>query len=142
MEIFPFIDPQEIPIETETELPMAKEWAWDYERLEFKTRNGKMYLVTGKEAIKIWLWKLLITARYRYLIFNWDYGSELETLIGRGYTQEYLNSEAERYVKEAIEYNLKDYVTEVKDIAVSFEKSTLTIEFTAITLYGEVSVSV
>lgn len=141
MNIFPFIDPQEIKIE-EPKIPLAKEWAWDFERLEYKTKNGKMYLVTSKEAVKIWLWKLFSTARYRYLIFNWDYGSELESLIGRGYTQEYLNSEAERYVKESIEYNLKDYVTEVKDIAVSFEKSTLTIEFTARTLYGEVSVSV
>ena len=41
--IFPFMDPQEVPVEeTETELPMAKEWAWDFERLDFKLKDGKM----------------------------------------------------------------------------------------------------
>ena len=139
--VFPFTDPQEMEIE-ETELPMAREWAWDFERSKFKTKNGKMYFVEGNEAVKIWLWKLFMTTRYRELIFDWDYGSELENLIGQGYTQGYLNSEAERYVREAIEYNLKDYVTDVRNVNVSFDEGTLTIEFTAITPYGEVEVRV
>ena len=101
-----------------------------------------MYQVEGKEAVKIWLWKLFMTPRYRYLIFDWDNGHELEGLIGQGYTQGYLNSEAERYVREAIEYNLKDYVTDVRNVNVSFDEGTLTIEFTAITPYGEVEVRV
>ncbi len=139
--IFPFTDPQEMEIE-ETELPMAREWAWDFEKLDFKLKDGKMYQVEGKEAVKIWLWKLFMTARYRQVIFDWDYGHELENLIGQGYTQGYLNSEAERYVREAIEYNLKDYVTDVRNVEVSFDEGTLTIEFTAITPYGEVEVRV
>ena len=141
MEIFPFIDPQEIEIEN-TEIPMAKEYAWDIKELEFKFRDGKMYLVEGIEAVKIWIWKLFMTTRYREVIFNWDYGSELEGLIGQGYTQGYLNSEAERYVRETIEYNLSDYVTDIRDVVVTFDEGTLTIEFTAITLYGEVDIRV
>ncbi|HOA81782.1 MAG TPA: DUF2634 domain-containing protein, partial [Defluviitaleaceae bacterium] len=122
--------------------PMAREWAWDFEKMDFKLKDGKMYQVEGKEAVKIWLWKLFMTARYRQVIFDWDYGHELENLIGQGYTQGYLNSEAERYVREAIEYNLKDYVTDVRNVNVSFDEGTLTIEFTAITPYGEVEVRV
>ena len=139
--VFPFTDPQEMEIE-ETELPMAREWAWDFDKLDFKLKDGKMYQVEGKEAVKIWLWKLFMTARYRQVIFDWDYGHELENLIGQGYTQGYLNSEAERYVREAIEYNLKDYVTDVRNVIVTFDEGTLTIEFTAITPYGEVEVRV
>lgn len=139
--IFPFMDPQEVEIE-ELELPMAREWAWDFEKMDFKLKDGKMYLVEGKEAVKIWIWKLFMTTRYREVIFNWDYGNELENLIGQGYTQGYLNSEAERYVREAIEYNLKDYVTDVKNVNVSFDEGTLTIEFIAVTPYGEVEVRV
>ncbi len=139
--VFPFTDPQEMEIE-ETELPMAREWAWDFDKLDFKTRDGKMYKVTGKEAVKIWLWKLFMTTRYRELIFDWDYGSELENLIGQGYTQGYLNSEAERYVREAIKYNLERYVTDVRNVIVTFDEGTLTIEFTAITPYGEVGINV
>lgn len=139
--IFPFIDPQEMEIE-ETEPPMAREWAWDFEKMDFKIKDGKMYQVEGKEAVKIWLWKLFMTTRYREVIFNWDYGNELENLIGQGYTQGYLNSEAERYVREAIEYNLKDYVTDVKNVNVRFNDGKLTIEFIAVTPYGEVEISV
>jgi len=141
--IFPFIDPQAIETEA-VALPMAKEYAWNFDKLkpEFKFRNGKMYLVEGKEAIKVWLWKLFMTTRYREIIFDWDYGSELENLIGQGYTQGLLNSEAERYVREAIRFNLKDYVTDVRNVVVTFFEGTLTIEFTAITPYGEVEVRV
>lgn len=139
--IFPFIDPQEIESE-EVELPIAKEWAWDFEKLDFKLKDGKMHLVEGIEAVKIWIWKLFMTTRYREVIFNWDYGSELENLIGQGYTQGYLNSEAERYVRETIEYNLKDYVANIRDVVVTFDEGTLTIEFIAITPYGEVEIRV
>lgn len=139
--IFPFIDPQEIEME-EIELPMAVEYAWDFKKLDFKLKDGEMYLVEGIEAVKIWIWKLFMTSRYRCLIFNWDYGNELEELIGQGYTQGYLNSEAERYIREAIDYNLKDYVTDVKNVVVTFNEGTLTIEFTAVTPYGEVEIRV
>lgn len=139
--IFPFIDPQEVEIE-EIEPPMAREWAWDFEKMDFKLKDGKMYQVEGKEAVKIWLWKLFMTPRYRYLIFDWDYGHELENLIGQGYTQGYLNSEAERYIREAIKYNLSDYVTDVRNVQVIFNDGKLTIEFVAVTPYGEVEISV
>lgn len=139
--IFPFVAPQE-NIESDNELPLAQEWAWDFERLDFKSRDGKMYLVEGAEAVKIWLWKLFHTPRYRYPIYSWDYGHELENLIGQGYTQGFLKSEAEKYVKETIEYNLGGYVIEVRNFKLSFDEGLLTIEFTAITPYGEVDMRV
>lgn len=139
--IFPFIEvPEELQedIDTENELPLAREYAWDFEKQDFKYENGKMYIVEGNEAIKIWLWKLFKTPRYRYIIYSWDYGSEFEGLIGQGITQGYIKSEAERYVKEAIEYNLGAYVTDVQNLEVSFINSELYISATLTTPYGEV----
>lgn len=142
--IFPFMDPEEEEVEDNIEVSIAKEWAWDFDNEEFKTRNGRMYLVEGKEAVKIWLWKLFKTIRFRELIYNWDYGHELDELIGLGFTKGYLNSEAERYVKEAIEYNLGEYVTDIEDFEVDFEVdfkgSTLSVKFKAITIYGGLEV--
>ncbi len=136
--IFPFIEiDEELEIE-ESEVPLAKEYAWDFARNDFKYKNGRMYFVEGNEAIKIWLWKLFKTNRFRKLIYSWDYGNELEELIGQGFTQGYLNSEAERYVREAIEYNLDRYVTDISDMEISFTDSTLDISCTVITIYGEV----
>lgn len=139
--IFPFINPEEVE-STSEDLPIAQEWAWDFERLEFKTKNGKMYLVQEDEAIKIWLWKLFHTSRFRSLIYDWDYGHELEELIGQGFTEGLVESEAERYVREAVEYNLPDYVTELENVEVDFKGEQLTIVFRAITPYGEVDMIV
>ena len=133
--IFPFMDPQEVEIDEE-EVPVAQEYAWDFERSDFKTRNGRMYLVERDDAIKIWLWKLFNTARFRYLIYNWDFGHELEELIGLGYTEGYLTSEAERHVREAVEYNLEDYVIGLSNINVDFSEGNLRISFVAETIYG------
>ena len=67
--ILPFIDPQEVEVE-EIEVPYAREYAWDINELEFKFKDGKMYLVEGIEAVKIWIWKLFMTTRYREMIFD------------------------------------------------------------------------
>lgn len=140
--IFPFMDPQEVLIEeTETELPIAREWAWDFEKLDFKTKDGKMYQVEGKEAIKIWLWKIFQTPRYRYLIYSWDYGHELESLIGQG-SQSYIKAEAERLIKEAIWPTLNGYVEDIKKLEIDLVNDVLDISFIAITPYGEVEMNV
>lgn len=139
VEIFPFIEAtEEETEEIEEELPLAKEYAWNFDKEDFRYKNGKMYFVEGNEAIKVWLWKLLKTERFRDLIFTWDYGSEIHELIGQGYTQGLTNSEAERYVREAIEYNLSDYVTDISDFEVDFNDRLLSISFIATTPYGEV----
>lgn len=132
---YPFINPKTYKQE-ENELPVAEEFAWDYDKQEFKFRNGKFYKVTEKEAIKIWLWKLFQTPRFIYRVYNGDYGEEIQNLIGKGYTQGLVHSEAKRYVEEAIEYNLKGYVTGVKKFKVDFEEGTLTVRFQAVTPYG------
>lgn len=139
VDIFPFVEiDEELEEETAEELPMAREYAWDFQKEDFKRRDGKMYKVEGKEAVKIWVWKLLKTPRYRYLIFTWDYGNELDELIGKGYTPNYTNAEAKGYVEEAIEYNLQGYVTAIKDMDVTFDDGVLVMDMTIETPYGEV----
>lgn len=134
---YPFIQPRKLKKERKKEVPEAKEYAWDFEKHELLTKNGRFYFVYRNEAIKIWLWKLFQTPRFRYLVYNADYGEELRTLIGRGYTQGLVFSEAKRYVEEAIYYNLSDYVLEVRDLAIDFEDGNLMIEFWAITPYDD-----
>lgn len=136
--IFPFVELAEEQDETPEDLPMAVEYAWDFELEDFKRKSGRIYKVEGIEAIKIWLWKLFKVPRYRYLIYTWDYGNELESLLGRGYSQNYINAEAKGYVREAIEYNLGEYVTNIIDLSVNFADGKLSVETTIETPYGEV----
>lgn len=136
-EFYPFLDPQLVK-EKLNKVPLADEYAYDMDTAQFKLRNGRMYKVYENEALKIKLWKLFMTERYRWVVFPWEYGQELETLIGKAYTQGYINSEAERYIKEAVERALGAYIKRLDNFSISFEEGTLTVFFEAITIYGKI----
>jgi len=121
-------------------LPLAKEYAWDFTSNDFLLVDGKNSFVTGKEAVKVWLWKALQTPRYRYLAYSWNYGNELDSLIAQGLSTEALKSELERYLKESLLINA--YITGIKNIDISIEGSKAEVSFTAETIYGEVIISV
>ena len=56
------------------------EVAWDFEAGRPLFSGGKPLVVTGKDAVQVWIWKALMTARARYDVYSWDYGSEVESL--------------------------------------------------------------
>ena len=103
-------------------------------------KKGEPVIVTGKEAAQVWIWKALKTQRTRYEIYSWNFGSEVETLIGQNYSQELKQAEAARYVREALEIN--PYITSVTGIKVDFADCRLTITAIVNTIYGEVEANV
>lgn len=142
MSLFPFTDPTEVKVK-QREIPLAREYAYDFINGDFKTKNNKLYLVEGKEAVKIWIHKVLITSRYKEIIHTWSYGSEFEDkIIGKGYSTGLIEAEAKRYTIECINSSLSDYVTDMKDFNISFNDNILTVEFTVETIYGEVGMVV
>ena len=79
---FPFIG-TEIEVE-ETELPLFEQPAWDFNNDKFiYDGNGFHVIVTGKEALKVWIYKALKTERYSYIAYSWQYGIELHPFIGK-----------------------------------------------------------
>ena len=54
----------------------------------------------GLEAVKQAAFKILNTERYRYPIYSWNYGVELEGLFGRPVS--YVKSELKRVIREAL----------------------------------------
>lgn len=138
MSIFPIIQPQ--TVEESEDLVLYKEVQWDFENNIPVFKNGSPVTVTGKEAVLVWAWKALQIQRYRYEIYTWDYGSEIESLIGQAFTEELKQSEAIRYVKECLLVN--PYITDVVNITVSFTNDIMKLECTLETVYGEVELSV
>lgn len=136
MSIFPMIDPGPEQTAQSQTLPLCREVAWDFERGIPRFRGGVPIEVTGKEAVKVWIWKAIRTPRFRYEIYTWAYGSEFETLLGQAYSDSVKTAEAPRYLRECLLVN--PYITQVKNIAVSFEAAKLAVEGTAVTIYGEV----
>lgn len=52
------------------------------------------------EAMKQVVYKIVLTERYRYIIYSWNYGVELEELFGEPIS--YVIPEVERRIREAL----------------------------------------
>lgn len=136
MSIFPMIDPGPAEDSGSQTLPLCREAAWDFVHDVPIFRGGEPVVVEGKEALKVWIWRALRTPRFKYEIYSWAYGSEFESLLGQAYSDSVKTAEAPRYLRECLLIN--PYITQVKDITVSFEAAKLMVRGTAATVYGEV----
>ena len=140
MSIFPFITYDE-EVTTSNVLPTYHEVAWDYYNNDIVIQNGNPVIVEGNEAIKVWCYKALNTSRYNHYVYSWDYGTELQDLIGKSYTKDLTESEAKRYIEEALMIN--PYIEEVRVTSCTFDRDTLSAKVVVKTIYeGEVEIDV
>ena len=117
-------------------LPMAREWAVDWDTGALALRDGAPYVVEGDEAVKIWV-KLALDAknvRFRFSAHSHTYGNELAALIGYGMNRGILESELKRRVTEALA--VCPYITEVGDFRFERRGSGITAHFTVKTVYN------
>ncbi|MTK12102.1 MAG: DUF2634 domain-containing protein [Clostridiaceae bacterium] len=144
MSIFPQVDVNinnEIKKNDKEIERIPREYAWDFENNDFIMKDGKLVVVEGKEAIKIWIWKALHTVKLKYSVYSENYGHDLETLIGEGgLSGGLLQSEGKRLVWECLRLN--PYIERIEKFSMDFSKDKLDISFIAITNYGEVKISV
>ncbi|MED4973644.1 MULTISPECIES: DUF2634 domain-containing protein [Geobacillus thermoleovorans group] len=77
----------------------SKTYRIDFERGEL---GG---IIDGDEAILQFIQKAIMTARSRFFIYNDEYGCEIEDIIGKNVSNELLEEEIPRLIKEAIEYD-------------------------------------
>ena len=140
MSLFPFISNNVDEVKVDNSFPLYREVAWDFEKDTPVIQNGDFKIVEGNEAIKVWVYKALLTPRYNYSIYSWDYGSELMDLIGKAYTQSLTKEEAKRYIKEALLIN--PYILEVNVVDTSFNNGILSADIKLLTIYGESEVMI
>lgn len=105
--------------------------------LETGQLTGKK--VKGREAVRMWIWLCLNTERFRYPIYSWNYGTELEQYISQTLTQEFLETDCRASVEEALLVN--PFINVIRDFEVAIEENKLTINFIADTVFGEVEVN-
>ena len=141
MSLFPFISSNIEEIKVDNSFPLYREIAWDFEKDTPIIQNGDFKIVESNEAIKVWAYKALLTPRYNYSIYSWDYGSELMDLVGKAYTPSLTKEEAKRYIKEALQIN--PYILDVEITNVSFKDGLLGATVKIQTIYeGEVTINV
>jgi len=124
---------------TETTITVPKEFAWDFDNNDFLLVDGKFQIVTGKEALKVWIRKALKTPNGIYAAYSTDYGSNLDSLVGTRLSISLIESESKRIVWECISINT--HITGMNNFLVDTTKDILTISFTALTDQGEVTIT-
>jgi len=128
-----------LPITT-TAITVPKEYAWDFVNNDFLLVDGKFQIVSGTEALKVWILKALKTPNSRYVSYSSSYGSNIEDLVGQSLSVPLIESESKRIVWECISVNR--HITGMNNFSIDMTSDILTVNFTAITDQGEVSVSV
>ena len=129
-------------IVAETTKPLVIEET-KYKDFYFDENTGKFtgQVAEGVQALKGWIYFALKIARYRYPIYSWKYGCELETLIGKSYDDEdYLLSETKRMIEDALLIN--PHIKSVEDVAINKDLDKLNITCTVNTKYGDAYVKI
>lgn len=113
-----------------------KEYAYDFTKNSFiYNADGTLKVVTRNEAIKIWVYKTLLTERYLYRAYFDDYGAEIEHFIGTVPNDDKEAGNLYRYIEEALLVN--PYVTSVDNINVVQTAKAITLQLEITTVYGK-----
>lgn len=99
--------------------------------------RGRVFgFVDEKEAVKQAIMLILNTERYKFLIYSWNYGAELEALIGTH--PDIVEDEVERLISEALLQD--DRITAVYDFEFSRNRDTLLVNFKVDSIYGDIDI--
>lgn len=114
-----------------------------FEIIEQPTNTYKMNLddnsvrgyTDGIEAMKQTIYKILLTERYKYIMYSWNYGIETVDLFGEPIS--YVCPELKRRITEALLYDkrIKGVDDFVFDTA---KKGIVSVSFTVHTIFGNV----
>lgn len=93
--------------------------------------------IDNKDAIIQAIYLILQTERYESMIYNWYYGVEFDSLIGKN--RDYVISELKRRIKEALVED--DRINDIADFIISFDKDKADIQFLVLTNSGNIVIN-
>ena len=126
-------DAQTIKEEDSQVVKVPKEYGIDFQTGQL---TGK--IVEGLEAIKVWIWLCMHTERFRHAIYSADYGTSLEQYIGHMLSEEYINTDCESEISDALLIN--EYIESVEDFEAVRNYDSLNISFRVVTKFGSIEV--
>lgn len=121
------VEPDMATIEKKT-IPSLT-WRINEERAEVRGT------IDEREAMEQAIHKILQTERYRYAIYDWNYGIELEELYGKNVT--YVIPEMKKRIEDALLAD--DRVTAVTNFSFAQEKESVTVGFLVHTIFGTIT---
>lgn len=120
-----------------TDLPIFYEYDMNFETGEmYPLSNGDFVLVKENDAIRVWIWKALQVERYKWYVYDWNYGEDFAEFLLQTTNRGLIETEIERGVRQALYSN--PYITEVNKFSFEYgSEKLLTVHFNVITIYGE-----
>lgn len=99
------------------------------------TRNSVSGYTDKQEAMEQAIYKILLTERYQYIMYSWNYGIETLDLYGEPMT--YVCPELERRITEALTYD--ERILEVHNFQFDFpQKHAVHVTFIVHTIFGDI----
>lgn len=119
-------------------LPLMQEVGMDFHTGQpLLEPDGSFRLVSGLEAVRVWVWRALQpdNTRYAYSAHTVSYGNQFHLLAGKSLPQ--AESRMAGLVRETL--LVCPYITGVERFSFTREGSRLIAAFTVRTVYGEMS---
>lgn len=104
-------------------------------KIDFKNKTIFGY-VDELEAVKQTIYSILNSERYEHLIYSFDYGVELQDLIGEDML--YVKADIYRRVEEALKQD--DRVVSIDNPQIETEGDCLYYKATVTTIYGDIDI--
>ena len=110
---------------------MGQAFLWEMPEMEKERRS----IVPVTEKMQQEKTPVAEAERYRYAIYDWNYGIELEELYGKNVT--YVIPELKKRIEDALLAD--DRITAVTDFSFQQEKGSVTAGFLVHTIFGEIT---
>jgi phage baseplate assembly protein W len=94
-------------------------------------------IIDGIDAVKQFIRKAIATARFRFMIYGADYGSEIDALIGQDVPDALLQAEIPRVITDTLIYD--DRIVGVDGFVIERVADGLYVTFTVDSIYGAVN---
>lgn len=108
-------------------------------KMELYKGNYILGFVDSQKTVEQAIYKIIRTERYKYIIYSWDYGIELEDLFGM--PVEYCIVELERRISEALLQDNRITAVHSFEFDTENERGTVLIKkFVAETLFGKIQI--
>ena len=116
---------------------IGKSYIFDFKNGDFELQDGKLIFSNESAALKIWIEKILLTEKSRYIIYdNTPYGCQLEDLIiGSNFPVAFIESELRREIEDALTQHPK--INGISDFYMERLPNSLKVDFRVVLVNGE-----
>ncbi len=134
--------PQVAQLEVNTEKGQSqdstvhKTLLWDFTNGEFFLKDGKTIEIEGKEYLKVWIKKALLSRKNTLIYQGTDYGSEHQNLIGKNFKPSFTAEELKRMIRETLLLNTA--ITNVTNFEFTQEGSMVMVKFVVRSIFGDI----